>query len=68
MFGIGTGELVIIFAIVLLLFGGRRLPEIATGLGQAIRNFRQGVREQDNSPQTTSTSKTTPSTKTPQPG
>ncbi|MEM7495804.1 MAG: twin-arginine translocase TatA/TatE family subunit [Myxococcota bacterium] len=33
------------FAIMLLLFGGRRLPEIAAGLGQAIRNFRHGPRE-----------------------
>lgn len=53
MFGIGTGELIVIFAIVLLLFGGRRLPEIAAGLGQAIRNFRQSVREQDSPSQST---------------
>ena len=44
MFGIGIGELIIIFAIVLVLFGGKRLPEVATGLGQAINNFRQALK------------------------
>ncbi|MEM7403622.1 MAG: twin-arginine translocase TatA/TatE family subunit [Myxococcota bacterium] len=60
MFGIGTGELLIIFAIVLLLFGGRRLPEVASGLGQAIRNFRQSVREQDAAAQSGSKSDAPP--------
>ncbi len=40
MFGIGTQELVIIFLIVLLLFGGRRIPEIARAIGKAMREFR----------------------------
>lgn len=44
MFGIGAWELTIIFAIVLVLFGGKRLPEVATGLGQAINNFRQALK------------------------
>lgn len=39
MLGIGAWELTIIFAIVLVLFGAKRLPNVATGLGQAIRNF-----------------------------
>ncbi|MEJ5300248.1 MAG: twin-arginine translocase TatA/TatE family subunit [Thermodesulforhabdaceae bacterium] len=38
---IGWTELLVILIIVLILFGGRRLPEIGSGLGQAIRNFRQ---------------------------
>jgi len=42
--GIGTWELVIIFAIVLVLFGGKRLPSLATGLGLAIRNFRTALK------------------------
>lgn len=37
---IGTGELVIIFLAILLLFGGKKLPELAKSLGQAIREFR----------------------------
>ena len=44
MFGIGAWELTIIFAIVLVLFGAKRLPEVATGLGQAINNFRSALK------------------------
>ena len=44
MLGIGVWELTIIFAIVLVLFGGKRLPEVATGLGQAIKYFRQALK------------------------
>jgi len=44
MFGLGVPELLIIFVIILVLFGGRRLPEIGEGLGRAIRNFRKQMR------------------------
>lgn len=44
MFGLGAWELTIIFAIVLVLFGAKRLPEIATGLGKAITNFRGALK------------------------
>jgi TatA/E family protein of Tat protein translocase len=44
MFGIGVWELIILFAILLFLFGGERLPKVATGLGQAINNFRAALR------------------------
>ena len=43
MFGIGPWELLIILAIVVLLFGARRLPEIGSGIGEAIRNFKSGL-------------------------
>ena len=43
MFGIGTSELLIILGIVVVLFGARRLPELGSGLGQAIRNFKSGL-------------------------
>jgi sec-independent protein translocase protein TatA len=43
MFGLGATELVIILAIVVLLFGARRLPEIGSGVGKAIKNFKAGV-------------------------
>jgi len=43
MFRFGTWELVIIFAITLLLFGAKRLPSLATGLGLAIRNFKDAL-------------------------
>ncbi len=37
---IGTGELIVIFCVILLLFGGKRLPELAKSLGIAIREFK----------------------------
>ncbi len=45
MFGIGSQELIIIFAIVFLIFGAKRLPEMGKGLGQAIRGFKKGMEE-----------------------
>lgn len=41
----GLPELLVILVLVLLLFGPRRLPEMAKGIGQAIREFRKGVRD-----------------------
>ena len=41
MFNLGAPELLIIFLVVLLLFGGAKLPELARGLGRAIRNFKE---------------------------
>lgn len=40
MFGIGVSELIIILVIVLLIYGGKRLPELGSSFGKAIRNFR----------------------------
>lgn len=37
---IGSGEILIIFLAILLLFGGKKLPELAKSLGQAMREFR----------------------------
>jgi len=39
---LGISELLVIAAILLLVFGGRRLPDVARGLGHAIRNFKDG--------------------------
>ena len=47
MFGMGPWELIIIFAIILLLFGGKKLPSIAIGLGTAIKNFKGAIKEED---------------------
>jgi sec-independent protein translocase protein TatA len=47
MFGLGTQELIIILIIVVILFGATRLPQIGSGIGQAIRNFKKGVKEAD---------------------
>ncbi len=40
---LGTGEIVIIVFVVLLLFGGRKIPELMKGLGKGVRSFKQGM-------------------------
>ena len=47
MFGIGTTELLVIFGIVLVLFGASRLPELGSGVGKAIKNFKAGLSGKD---------------------
>ena len=47
MFGLGATELLIILGICILLFGARRLPEIGSGLGKAIKGFKSGVTGDD---------------------
>ncbi len=47
MFGIGTTELLILLGIVIIIFGARRLPELGSGMGKAIKNFKAGVSGKD---------------------
>ncbi len=44
--GLGPTELMIVLVILLLLFGGSRLPSLAKGLGESIRSFKHGVNEE----------------------
>ena len=44
---IGATELLIIAGVALVLFGGSRFADIGKGLGQGIKNFKQGIREAD---------------------
>jgi len=47
MFGLGTTELVVILFIILILFGVGKLPEIGSGMGKAIKNFKQAADEKE---------------------
>jgi sec-independent protein translocase protein TatA len=47
MFGLGPLELGIILAIVIVLFGAKRLPELGSGIGKAIKNFKSGMTEKE---------------------
>ena len=40
---LGAGEIIVIALIVLLLFGGKKIPELMKGLGKGVRSFKEGV-------------------------
>ena len=44
MFGLGFGELLLIAGLVILIFGAKRIPLIARGLGEGIRNFKGSIK------------------------
>ena len=48
MFRFGMGELLVIFLIILLLFGAKRLPEIARALGKSLKEFKKATKEVKN--------------------
>lgn len=46
-FGLGGWEILIIALVILLIFGGAKIPELMKGLGKGIRNFKEGIKEGD---------------------
>lgn len=45
MFGLGLPELLLIFLIVIIVFGASKLPQIGEGLGKGIKNFKKAIKE-----------------------
>lgn len=45
--GLGAPEIILIVLVVLLLFGGKKIPELMKGLGKGVRSFKEGMKEVD---------------------
>lgn len=60
MFGLGAGELVLILVIVLIVFGVGKLPELGSGLGEGIKNFKRSYNDSKSLDVTPNKSDTTP--------
>ena len=58
-------HLLIILAVVVLLFGGKRIPEVMRGLGEGIRSFKEGMREDPQHPTTQAQAPAPPASTTP---
>ncbi|KAA6329226.1 Sec-independent protein translocase protein TatAy [termite gut metagenome] len=48
---LGTGEIIILALVVLLLFGGKKIPELMKGLGKGVKNFKEGIKGIENDPE-----------------
>ena len=49
MFGLGGTEILVIALVVLLLFGGKKIPELMKGLGTGVKSFKDGMKDVDES-------------------
>ncbi len=52
LWALGVKELIIILAVVILLFGGRKIPELIRGIGRGIREFRDAKNDKKENPET----------------
>lgn len=48
LFNLGFWEIAIFFVLVLLLFGGKKIPELMRGLGKGVKNFKEGMKDVEN--------------------
>ena len=48
MYGFGIGKILLVLLVIVLLFGGRKLPELGAGIGKAIKNFKDGIKQKSN--------------------
>jgi sec-independent protein translocase protein TatA len=51
---LGPTEIILILAIVLLLFGGKKIPELMKGVGKGVKSFKDGLKEEDQDPKSES--------------
>jgi sec-independent protein translocase protein TatA len=50
MFGMGTGEMILIGVVLIVLFGAKKLPQLGDGLGKALRGFQRAMHGSDEKP------------------
>lgn len=64
-FGLGTTEIILIVLVVLLLFGGRKIPELMKGIGKGVKSFKEGVQGMDEDLKDVTKDKPAPEKKSP---